>query len=338
MYAMLFAGCLAEFWDTIPRSFRACSLMPNSQYRLPLVDLRADDAEIGRYAELLDSLSIGLLVFAANGTLQQRNTQASVFLGATPALWEDENGRSLADDERPEMQVVMTHQPLRQRAIGIRHEQSRSSTWYKASAFPVFADDGSLRRVLLTLADLTRDTRLASEGCQLPTHDPLTGVFNQRHILLLLDDESRRAQRYGTPFALSLLAIDNSPEVCIPEAGQACQRVLADLGRLLAGSLRELDMIGRFGEDQFLLILPNVRVNEAMVGLERLREAVEASDLMASSDLIDSNIDQPWLTISGGVTEYTGEDAGALIERVQSLLASARTAGGNRLCVNMDMF
>ncbi|WP_186406358.1 GGDEF domain-containing protein [Candidatus Accumulibacter aalborgensis] len=312
--------------------------MLNSQNRLPLVDLRADDAEIGRYAELLDSLSIGLLVFAANGALQQSNTQAGVFLGSTPTLWEDENGRPLADQERPEMQVVMTHEPLRQRAIGIRHEQSRSSTWYKASAFPVFADDGSLRRVLVTLADLTRDTRLASEGCQLPTHDPLTGVFNQRHILLLLDDESRRAQRYGTPFALSLLAIDNSSGGGIADAGQARQQLLADLGRLLAGSLREFDMIGRFGEDQFLLILPNVRVNEAMVGLERLREAVEASHLMDSSEANDSHIHEPWLTISGGVTEYTGEDAGALIERVQSLLASARETGGNRLCVNMDMF
>ena len=88
-------------------------------------------------------------------------------------------------------------------------------------------------------------------------------------------------------------------------------------------------MVGRFGDDQFLLILPNVRVNEAMIGLERLRETIEASATSDSGSL---------LTVSGGVTEYTGEDAGALIERVRSLLATAREAGCNRLCVNMDIF
>jgi len=72
-----------------------------------------------------------------------------------------------------------------------------------------------------------------------------------------------------------------------------------------------------------------VRVSEAIFGLERLRELVEASHWSSS---------EPLLTISGGVTEYTGEDTPVLIEHVASLLTAAREAGHNRLCVNMDMF
>ncbi len=303
--------------------------MSTKQDRLPLVDLRADDAEIGRYAALLDSLGIGLLVFAADGSLLERNTQAIAFLGDAPSLWQDENGQPLAAEERPERQVINTRQAVHQRAIGLRGSASAASTWCKASAFPVFASDGGLRRVLLILADLRQHSRVASDSDQLPTHDPLTGVFNQRYIQLLLDDEGRRARRYGTPFALALLAIDNFPELCRADATRSADRLLADVSRLLGTSLREFDMVGRFGDDQFLLILPNVRVNEAMIGLERLRETIEAS---AASD------SGPLLTVSGGVTEYTGEDAGALIERVRSLLAAAREAGCNRLCVNMDIF
>ena len=105
--------------------------------------------------------------------------------------------------------------------------------------------------------------------------------------------------------------------------------MLARVGQLMCKNLREFDMIGRFGSDQFLLILPNVRVSEAMFGLERLRELVEASHWSGS---------EPLLTISGGVTEYTGEDTPVLIEHAASLLTAAREAGQNRLCVNMDIF
>lgn len=300
--------------------------MSASPHRLPLVDLRADDAEIGRYATLLDSLGIALLAFAADGSLQKHNARAGELLGNTPTLWQDENGRPLTDDERLEIQVLHTRQAVHQRALGILDQPSGALTWCKASAFPVFADDDRLHRVLLILADLRQYGRVASETRQLPTHDPLTEVFNQRYIQLLLDDESRRARRYGTPFAVALIALDHFDELSQSEGAEA---VLIRVGKLLCRSLREFDMIGRFAADQFLLILPNVRVNEAMIGLERLRETIEASNPTAT---------HPSLTISGGVSEYTDEDSPALIARVASLLAAAREAGCNRLCVNMDIF
>jgi diguanylate cyclase (GGDEF)-like protein len=304
--------------------------MSTSPYRLPLVDLRADDAEIGNYAALLDSLNIGLLVFADDGSLRLRNAHADHLLGAGPGVWEDENGQPLAAGDRLERQVVQTRQPVRQRAVGIRRDPSGLRTWCKASAFPVFSGkSGSLRRVLVTLAELNQDSRLATENPPLPTHDPLTGAFGERYIALLLDDEDRRARRYGTPFALALVALDNFSDFCARHGTQAGANVLAHVGRLLGRGLREFDMVGRFGDDEFLLILPNVRVNDAMNGLERLREMVENSHL---------GDHEPALTISGGVTECTGEDAAVLVGRVRSLLASAREAGGNRLCVDLEIF
>jgi len=303
--------------------------MSASQDRLPFVDLRADDAEIGRYGVLLDGLGIGLLIFAADGSLQNCNHQAEAFLGQTPTVWVDENGKSLTAEERLETQVIRTGDAVHQRAIGLRALPTTAApVWCKASAFPVFAADGLLRRVLLTIADLRQHGRLASESQQLPTHDPLTGLFNQRYIQVLLDDEGRRARRYGTPFTLALLAIDNFPAA--PDvAAHERSLLLSEVGRLISNILREFDMVGHFGSDEFLLILPNVRVNEGMIGLERLRETIEASHLQGSGQ---------FLTVSGGVTEYSGEDSAALLERARSLLDSAREAGSNRLCVDLDLF
>jgi len=303
--------------------------MSSSPHHLPLVDLRADDGEIGNYAALLDSLHIGLLVFAADGSPWLRNGWADALLGSVSGVWEDENGQPLATGNRPETQVLQTGQAVLQRAICVRNDARGTRIWCKASAFPVFAADGSLRRVLLTLAELDRHSRLATENRPLPTHDPLTGVFNQRYILLLVDDESRRARRYGIPFALALIAIDNFPDFCRAHGSGAGESVLAEIGRLLGNGLREFDMVGRFGVDEFLLILPNARVNEATSVLERLRELIETTRLRG---------DDKALTISGGLTEYSNEDTPTLIDTVRSLLAAAQAADGNRICVNLDLF
>jgi len=318
----------------LPRSslqhrFAACPLMADRQDLLPLVELHADEVEIGHYGALLDTLNVGLLEFAVDGSLLQSNTRARALLGGRPAPWLDENGQPLSPDEHLEMQVVHTGQPVRQRAIGLRNEHAGTIDWYKASAYPVFGDSGTVRRILLILADLSRPSDLAREGGRLPTHDPLTGLFNQRYISTLLDDECRRAQRYGRPFVLALLAIDNYTGICQTDGQQAGENALAGVGRLLARSLREFDMVGRFATDEFLLILPNARVNEATSVLERLRESIETSRLRS---------DDKALTISGGLTEYSNEDTPALIDSVRSLLAAARAADGNRICVNLDLF
>ncbi|WP_291990331.1 diguanylate cyclase [Candidatus Accumulibacter sp. ACC007] len=303
--------------------------MPNSPVQLPLVDLCADDAEVGRYAALLDSLGIGLLVFNADASLQLRNPQASSLLGNTETRWEDENGVALSADQRLEMQVLRTRQAVRKRTIGIKKEASAAATRCNASAFPVLAEDGSLRCVLLTLRDLGPPSTQAGEALQREAQDPLTRIYPQADIVQLLDDEGRRSTRYGTPFSLALIGIDHFPEFCRQRGAQAGERALAEVGRLLCAGLRNADMVGRFRVDQFLLILPNVRVHDATSGLERLRELVETRHANSAAEA---------LTISGGVSEFTSEDSAALIERLRSLLAAARDAGGNRLCVNLDFF
>jgi len=304
--------------------------MPNSPFRLPLVDLCADDAEIGRYAALLDNLGIGLLVFNADGGLQLHNPQASSLLGDTEIRWEDDNGTVLGTDQRLEMRVLRTRKAIWQQTLGIKRDASAAAIRCKASAFPVLAEDGSLRCVLLTLSDLTEQhPKQTNEAPRRAAQKPLTGVYPQADILHLLDDEGRRATRYGTPFSLALIGIDHFPELCRTRGAQAGERAQADVGLLCGESLRDADMVGRFRADKFLLILPNVRVNDATIGLERLRELVETRHASADAEP---------LTISGGVSEFTGEDSAALIERVRSLLAAARDAGGNRLCVNLDFF
>ena len=113
--------------------------------------------------------------------------------------------------------------------------------------------------------------------------------------------------------------------LCAEHGQPSGDRVLAGIGKLLGNSLRKIDITGRIGEDDFLLVLPNVSLKDTMVGLERLRVLIEAHEF-SSTGLK--------LTISGGITEYTGENSAALIERSKSLLIHAREAGRKRFCLD----
>jgi diguanylate cyclase (GGDEF)-like protein len=296
-----------------------CSPLPNACY--------AEDEEIRRYAGLLDSLSVGLMVFADDASPCLNNKMASQLLGNTPPIWKNESGQTISSGELPLESVLRTSRPVLDRIMGLSNGEAQS-TWLSVNALPVFSENGSVRRVLLTLTDINAERMLHSEVKQLSIHDPLTGVFNQRYVMHLLENEIHRARRYGTPFTLAQVDVDRYFPLCAEHGQRSGDSVLAGIGKLLGKSLREIDIAGRIGEDEFLLVLPNVFLKDAMIGLERLRVLIEAHEF-ASAGLK--------VTISGGITEYTGENSAALIERSKSLLINAREAGRNRFCLDTDI-
>lgn len=301
------------------------SANPNLAAQPPLP---VDDREIEHLATLFNCLGVGLVVHAADGSVCLRNAAAAALLGDTPPLWLNENGLPLASDDQPLQQALASLRPVHDRIVGIDKRGARP-TWLKASALPIPGADGGVRRVLLTLLDVSEQKQLEVEVERLTTTDPLTGTSNQAHIVGLLENEIHRAQRYGTPFALAQVDIDQFLPFCETHGPKTGDRVLADFGKLLRDTIREIDMVGRIGNDEFLLILPNVNLTDAMVGLERLRALIEGHDF---SDT------RYRLTISGGVTEYTGESAAMLIERTRLLLLQARGSGRNRLCLDTEIF
>ena len=316
--------------------------MEKAKRRLALPDNHADDDEIERYARLLDSLNVGLQVFSADALPCSCNQQADELLGDAPYHWLDEDGRPLATDDHPLMLALRTGAPVLDRILAVASEEAGKivgdagsaernkddSIWLNVNALPVLAADGEVRRVLLTLTDISEMRFLQSEVEQLSIRDALTGVFNQPHVLHLLENEIHRARRYGTPFTLAQINLDHFRGFCNEHGRATGDKVLTRIGKLLNSSMREIDIAGRIGSDDFLLILPNIVPKDAMIGLERLRSLIETQTFTEQFLRI---------TISGGITEYTGENAEAMIERSQSLVAHARRAGRNRFCMDLDI-
>lgn len=292
-----------------------------------LPDMLASDEELGRYAGLLDRLGIALMIFTSETVPCLKNETAETLLGKAPVVWLDETGLMISDENLPVAQVFRTSQPVLDRLIvlsgnGIFAEK------YKVSAFPVFSENGALRRVLLTLAECRENLSPQTDPDSFALRDPLTGVFSRNYVLFLLENEIHRARRYGTPFTLAMIDLDESLSLCEKYGKDFVKTVLAHIGKLLGKSMRDIDVPGRIGSDKFLLILPNVSLKDAMIGLERLRALVEAQEFTDKAIRV---------TISGGISEYTGENSSALLERCESLLVHARESGRNRLCLDLDI-
>lgn len=301
--------------------------MNSDEHFSPLPASLATDAEINRYAGLLDSLGVGLMVFYPDATTCMSNKVAKRLLGNISPNWIDESGVTITADEMPLKRALRTSKPVFDCVMALVNNDSQP-TWLSVNALLVLSENGGIRRVLLTLTDINTEKLLRREIKKLSVRDPLTGVYNQRHVMYLLENEIHRARRYGTPFTLAQVDIDNFLPFCVRHGKRHGESVLNGIGKLLIGSMREIDIAGRIGDDEFLLVLPNVSLKDAMVGLERLRILIETHEFNNAGLRV---------TISGGITEYTGENSEALIERSKSLLIHAREAGRNRFCLDGDI-
>ncbi|MGM0412000.1 MAG: biofilm regulation diguanylate cyclase SiaD [Pseudomonadota bacterium] len=191
--------------------------------------------------------------------------------------------------------------------------------------------DAHLRRLerLVRISDRYQESlRELTESLQeAALHDHLTGLANRRFLSERLDAEIERAGRSGTPLTIALMDIDHFKAVN-DRYGHACgDRVLCGVARTITESLREYDLCGRWGGEEFLLILPDTTPSEATEVCERLREAVANSTAIAEEGA-------GVITVSIGisaVTEGVGEGRAAAMERADRRMLSAKEAGRNRV-------
>jgi two-component system, cell cycle response regulator len=156
--------------------------------------------------------------------------------------------------------------------------------------------------------------------------DALTGLPNRRAIVETLEEELQRSAREGTRLAVGMLDIDHFKRVndeCGHAAGDA---VLCELARRMESALRPYDSVGRFGGEEFLVVVPGVSGPGLGELLERLcRAASQASFTVDARDLV--------VTVSLGGAVHAGESLDALIARADDALYEAKARGRDQVVV-----
>lgn len=171
----------------------------------------------------------------------------------------------------------------------------------------------------LTLKETNRKLLLLSDT------DSLTGLHNRRSIDRALEQEIKHAQRYGDPLTIALIDVDNFKQVN-DTYGHACgDMALVSVAQKIRMCIREVDLAGRYGGEEFLLVFPRSTIDDVAHVMERLRSNIESIVVECVHGLV---------TISAGmVVHVDGETLSRFVSRADKLLYLAKHSGRNRIMV-----
>ena len=157
---------------------------------------------------------------------------------------------------------------------------------------------------------------------ELAISDYLTKLYNRSKLDEELSNEILRAARYETPLCIILLDIDHFKNVNDSYGHQMGDSVLKQIARILKRNTRKVDILGRWGGEEFLIVMPSISIEGGVQLAEKLRVGIEGHVF----DFIGTQ------TASFGVTEYhDGDTLESLIKRVDEALYRAKTNGRNRV-------
>jgi diguanylate cyclase len=181
----------------------------------------------------------------------------------------------------------------------------------------------SMRR---TLHRRTIELKVANQRIEeLAQLDDLTGLLNRCCIMKTLDEETARAQRTDIPCSVAIIDLDFFKRINDQFGHPAGDEALRTFGIGLFANIRAIDRLGRYGGEEFLLVLPDATLEQAVHTLDRLRLII--SELDWSAILGDTN-----LTMSVGVCAVRKEESvDALLARADAALYRAKDAGRNRV-------
>jgi two-component system, cell cycle response regulator len=159
---------------------------------------------------------------------------------------------------------------------------------------------------------------------QISRTDALTGLFNRRHLEEQLRSHAASSRRHDHELGLILLDVDHFKAVNDTYGHPAGDDVLCELARRITGELRAEDVAGRWGGEEFLVILPGTDLAGTMKGGERIRSAVAAGPFHLTGRTVT-------VTVSGGCSSKLGAGPEDLVRAADTGLYEAKAAGRNRI-------
>ena len=170
--------------------------------------------------------------------------------------------------------------------------------------------------------DIGQRKRLESNLRQLATTDPLTGAYNRRHLLQVMETEISRAQRYGRPLSLIMFDIDHFKRINDNFGHDRGDAVLKEVAALARQRLRHSDVLTRWGGEEFMVLATETALPQAIVLAETLRTALRQSPFA----------DIGPITASFGVTQYlAGETVDQWLKRVDDLVYQVKRGGRDQV-------
>lgn len=166
---------------------------------------------------------------------------------------------------------------------------------------------------------------------ELAMHDPLTGIANRRFVEINLAARLEELKRYGFDFSVLFIDADNFKMVNDTHGHTVGDRILKMISATIANSLRSFDIIGRWGGEEFVVLLINTKRDHLFRLADRLRRLVEKSALTLD------NGETLKVTVSIGATEaQAGDTVNLLVERADKLMFESKRRGRNLVSIEFQ--
>ncbi len=153
--------------------------------------------------------------------------------------------------------------------------------------------------------------------------DGLTGLMNHNTVIKVLGNEIERAKRYEREMSILMMDVDHFRRINSLYGHIEGDRVLAGISETLSSCLRQTDIIGRYGGEEILIVLPDTPASEAVITAERLRRKVEDVDVGLKNERVTISIGVAWLR--------EDDDALKIIDRADCRLYEAKRSGRNKV-------
>jgi diguanylate cyclase (GGDEF)-like protein len=323
--ALLYSsGVYPNHLDFTPLALSLCGLI----YVLTFFKFRMLDIVPLAHDVIFDGMQDGVLVLDTSDRVIDLNPRLHAML---PSVSKTAVGASAYEVLAPYPALLELLKGSSTEAEVVMMSGLEAPRYYRGTLIPLL--DRRKRSVgkILTLYDDTQVKQLLDQLERLATHDGLTGVCNRRYFNELAGKEIYRAQRYGKAISFIMLDVDHFKLINDTYGHAAGDAALKALAETIQGMLRQSDIIGRYGGEEFVILLPEIDPLTAVGIAEKLRSALEQMHIQYEEHALD-------LRASFGVTGVMPPEQVALnaLQRyADRALYEAKETGRNRVCVSI---
>ncbi len=318
-------------WDTAEIDF-AVSIADAVALVLETNERRRTEDQLRTIFRAIEQSPSVVTITDPEGRIQYVNPKFTEITGYLPEEVVGQNPRILKGSQNPPEVFTALWQAVKagREWRGEFYNRKKNGETYveQASISPIRGSDGSIVSIVKVAEDMTERKRMEEKLRRDATYDALTGVFNRRHVLEQLESAMESARRYRRPLSICLCDIDLFKVINDMSGHHVGDEVLTAFGGILRESLRAVDLAGRYGGDEFIMVFPDTRAADAAVSLERVRARFAALRIGPAENPIACSA-------TFGLADFDPEmpDLKTLIARADQALYQAKAWGRNRLWI-----